>query len=133
MGNHRYRESVLVASKIRTLALFWLELNTAINLSAVGDLDGVEKWFRLALSRHDTVRSQMEWARHLNEFAWFLAMKQSSDDSKLKEALTMSEESNRLVRRRNPNYLDTLAECQARHCRVTPMLLSKLRKKHSAF
>jgi hypothetical protein len=28
------------------------------------------------------------------------------------EALTLSEESNQIVQRRNPNYLDTLAECQ---------------------
>lgn len=92
----------------------WPELNTAINLSDSGDLDGAEKWFRLALSRRATVRSQTEWARYLNEFAWFLATKRSSDDSKLKEALTLSGESNRVVQRRNPNYLDTLAECEAR-------------------
>lgn len=92
----------------------WPELNTAINLSDMGDLDGAEKWFRLALSRRATIRSQAELARYLNEFAWFLATKRSSDASKLKEALSLSEESNQLVYRRNANYLDTLAECQAR-------------------
>lgn len=92
----------------------WPELNTAVNLSDMGDLDGAEKWFRLALSRRATVRSQTELARYLNEFAWFLATNRSNDDSKLKEALSLSEESNQIIRRRNPNYLDTLAECQAR-------------------
>jgi tetratricopeptide (TPR) repeat protein len=92
----------------------WPELNTAINLNDLGDLDNAEKWFRQALARRSTVRTKTELARYLNEFAWFLATKRSGDVSKLKEALGLSEESNDLLGHRNPNYLDTLAECQDR-------------------
>jgi tetratricopeptide (TPR) repeat protein len=90
----------------------WPELNSAMNFSTLGDLDAAERWFRLALQRRATARSPVEYARYLNEFAWFLATKRSADKSKAMEALTLSEESNQIVQRRNPNYLDTLAECQ---------------------
>ena len=47
----------------------------------------------------------------MNEFAWFVATKRSADRAKLTEALEASTLANRLTAKREPNYLDTLAEC----------------------
>jgi tetratricopeptide (TPR) repeat protein len=91
----------------------WPEVNMAQNYAELGDLTAAEKWFRSALNKRATARSLGEYAGYLNEFAWFIVTKRSKDAEKLREALALSEESNRLVKFSEANYLDTLAECQA--------------------
>ena len=91
----------------------WPELNTALNLENMNQLNDAEMWFRRALARRSDARSQMEYARYLNEFAWFLVTKRPADVPKVNEALKLSVESNQIVGNRDPNYLDTLAECKA--------------------
>ena len=89
----------------------WPEINTAQNLADLGELDQAESWFRRGLKRQP--RSEVDLAEYLNDFAWFLATHRKEDNTKLKEGLALSQLSNLMVKRANPNFLDTLAECQA--------------------
>ena len=91
----------------------WPEVNMAKNYADLGDLKQAEDLFRRALTRRATARSETEYAGYLNELAWFLATKFKEDAARAKESLSLSIQSNQIVRYSNPNYLDTLAECQA--------------------
>jgi tetratricopeptide (TPR) repeat protein len=91
----------------------WPEVNMAKNYADLGNLKEAENLFRQALLRRATARSELEYAGYLNEFAWFLATKFKGDTQRLKESLPLSLESNKIVGYSDPNYLDTLAECQA--------------------
>jgi hypothetical protein len=91
----------------------WPEMNMALNYSNLSELDEAERWFRRALDRRATARSEGEYAEYLNNFAWFLATKAKSSEESIREALKISLESNVIVGYRDPNFLDTLAECQA--------------------
>jgi tetratricopeptide (TPR) repeat protein len=90
----------------------WPELNIANNLNRIGNLDDAEKMYRKALSRQNNVRNLAEYAEYLNDTAWFLVTKRSSDHSKLQEAYKLSIQSNTITEMKDPNFLDTLAQCQ---------------------
>jgi tetratricopeptide (TPR) repeat protein len=89
----------------------WPEINMAQNLADLGEIDSAESWFMRGLKR--TPRGGSEYTEYINDYAWFLAIHRASDNKKVQEALALSELSNVLTQRSNPNFLDTLAECQA--------------------
>lgn len=91
----------------------WPEVNLAKNLVGLREFDTAESWFRRAIARRENARSVPEFAGFLNEFAWFIATRRKGDATKVHEALELSRESNELVKRSNPNFLDTLAECES--------------------
>jgi tetratricopeptide (TPR) repeat protein len=91
----------------------WPELNLAKNFVALQQFHSAESWFRRALTKRDEARSLREFAGYLNEFAWFIANRRKDDSMKVREALAMSREANELVKRSDPNFLDTLAECES--------------------
>jgi tetratricopeptide (TPR) repeat protein len=89
----------------------WPELNTASNLAKLGDRANAEIWFRRALSRKATVRTQGEYAEYLNDFAWFIATNYPTDSSRMSEALSSSKQAVQITGGTNANFLDTLSEC----------------------
>jgi tetratricopeptide (TPR) repeat protein len=89
----------------------WPEINMAQNLADLGEIDSAESWFVRGLKGKP--REGSEYAEYINDYAWFLAIHRAGDNKKVQEALALSELSNALTQRSNPNFLDTLAECQA--------------------
>lgn len=89
----------------------WPEINMAMNYARLSDSAAAEKWYRAGLKRKSTVRMASEYARYLNEFAWFLISKKIKSKATIEEALRYSAESNSIMRFSDANYLDTLAEC----------------------
>ena len=110
-GNYReainYYEASLRAGRVDG----WPEINMAMNYARLSDGVAAEKWYRAGLKRKPTVRMPAEYARYLNEFAWFLIRKKDRSKAVIDEALRYSAESNAIMQFSDADYLDTLAEC----------------------
>jgi tetratricopeptide (TPR) repeat protein len=109
--------STAITHYARSLALGrvdgWPELNTAKSYDELNELDKAEEWYRRAIARRQTARSEAEYAGYLNDFAWFLATRRSADKSKTEEALRLAKRCLEIEETPNPNHIDTLAECFA--------------------
>jgi tetratricopeptide (TPR) repeat protein len=91
----------------------WPEANTAKSYDEMNELDKAEDWYRRAIARRQTARSESEFAGYLNDFAWFLATRRAGDKSRVEEALRLAKQCLEIDERPNPNRMDTLAECFA--------------------
>ena len=87
----------------------WPECNLGRLYSNTGDLELAEKFFREAIGRKSSARSESEYAEFLNDFAWFVVTERGDEDELLEEALKRSKESNEITSRSDPGFLDTLA------------------------